>query len=299
MVPRSDSCGRADPTLNSKSTPGMDSMRSLNKSLPASSPSSRNLPPPEQLLQAFRAAALSVTTLYRTAATDQVQARQTGYQDALDDLLTFLDKENLGLDDGEGWRVRQWATERLDGTPAGQAGSESEDDRADTEKRAGSPSPVLQNKGIPPSSSQVRPPSRSNSPVRAEDLQPPAPSSSADQHVLRSRPDFAFRSAAPFPVDIDMQSTDTTSTTDSDISVHQTSTAPSSVRLEIMPRTRNLNRHSSHPGKHNTRSAASIRSLGGGAGSKRRVTFPDFFDIGSLGDGKDFGVIAPKRSRLN
>ena len=277
----------------------MDSMRSLNKSLPASSPSSRNLPPPEQLLQAFRAAALSVTTLYRTAATDQVQARQTGYQDALDDLLTFLDKENLGLDDGEGWRVRQWATERLDGTPAGQAGSESEDDRAETEKRAGSPSPVLQNKVIPPSSSQVRPKSRSSSPVRVEDPQPPAPSLSAYQNILRSRSDFTFRSATPFPVDVDMHNPDPTGTTDSDTSVHQNSTAPSSVRVEIMPRTRNLNRHSSHPGKHNTRSATSMRSIGAGAGSKRRVTFPDFFDIGSLGDGKDFGGAAPKRSRLN
>ena len=274
-------------------------MRSLNKSLPASSPSSRNLPPPEQLLQAFRAAALSVTTLYKTAATDQIQARQTGYQDALDDLLTFLDKENLGLDDGEGWRVRQWATERLDGTPAGQAGSESEDDRAETEKRAGSPSPVLQNKGIPPVSSQLRPPSRSSSPVRVEDPQPPAPLLSEHQNVVRTSPEFTFRSAVPFPVDVDMQSPDTTGTTDSDNLVHQNSTAPSSVRVEIMPRTRNVNRHSSHGGRHNTRSAASVRSLGGGAGSKRRVTFPDFFDIGSLGDGKDSGGVAPKRSRLS
>ena len=72
-------------------------MRSLNTSLPGTSPSKQHgSEPPEQLLQAFKAAALSVTKLYKTAALDQTRARSEGYQDALDDLLSFLDKEDIG-----------------------------------------------------------------------------------------------------------------------------------------------------------------------------------------------------------
>ncbi|KAI9823195.1 MAG: hypothetical protein M1832_002639 [Thelocarpon impressellum] len=115
----------------------MDSMRSLNTSLPTSSPKGHRRDPPEQLLQAFRSAALSVTTLYKTAAADQERSHQAGYQEALDDLLAFLDHENLGLDDGEGWKVRQWATERLDGA---QTSVESDDEKVESEQRSGHPS---------------------------------------------------------------------------------------------------------------------------------------------------------------
>lgn len=88
----------------------MDSMRSLNRSLPSSAPIQARTAPPEQILQAFKQAALSVTNLYKAAATDQEKARQGGYQDAIEDLLHFLDRENIGLQDGEGWRIREWAT---------------------------------------------------------------------------------------------------------------------------------------------------------------------------------------------
>lgn len=80
-------------------------MRSLNKSLPSSKTT-----PPEQLLHAFKQAALSVTNLYKAAANNEESARAAGYQDAIEDLLLFLDRENLGLQDGEGWRIRRWAT---------------------------------------------------------------------------------------------------------------------------------------------------------------------------------------------
>src|SRR5450432_3759901 len=112
----------------------MDSMRSLNTSLPGASPSKQQMPePPEQLLSAFKAAALSVTKLYKTAAVDLARARSEGYQDALDELLAFLDKEDIGLTDGEGWRIRRWATERLD--------VESEDEPGQPERGS---SPVLE-----------------------------------------------------------------------------------------------------------------------------------------------------------
>ena len=271
-------------------------MRSLNKSLPTSSPKSQTIPPPEQLLQAFRTAALSVTNLYKTAAVDQKQARQTGYQDALDDLLVFLDKENLGLGDGEGWRVRQWATERLDGTPPAHAGSDSDEDRTEGEKRTGSSSPVLQQKSIP-ELVQRRSPSRSSSPARPEDASAPPPPPTIPQHVVAQSPTdvFTFRSVHQLPQDTDMQSVDAATNLN-----NQVDSATSAVRVEFTPRgPRTALRHSSLSSRHNTRSGTSLRSLGSGAGSKRRVTFGDFFDISNLGDAKDSGGSAGKRSRLN
>ena len=91
----------------------MDSMRSLDRSLP---PSTKSSPPPEDLLLAFKDAATSVTNLYRQAYTKATGARQTGYQEAIEDLLSFLDRRGLGLGDGEGWEVRKWATERSTGS---------------------------------------------------------------------------------------------------------------------------------------------------------------------------------------
>ncbi|MCJ1290864.1 hypothetical protein MMC34_002406 [Xylographa carneopallida] len=275
----------------------MDSMRSLNKSLPpASPPKPRTVTPPESLLQAFRTAALSVTNLYKTAAVDQKEARQSGYQDALDELLAFLDKENLGLGDGEGWRVRQWATERLDGTPPAHTGSDSDEDRVEVEKRNGSSSPVLQQKNIP-ESAQRRSPSRSSSPARPEDTSaaPPPLLSIPPPTIFQAPTDvFTFRSVHQLPQDTDMQSGDTTQ----NLTI-QTDTGTPAVRVEFTPRSaRTALRHSSLSSRHNTRSSTSVRTLGPGAGSKRRVTFGDFFDISNLGDSKDPGGPAGKRSRL-
>ncbi|MCJ1365568.1 hypothetical protein MMC16_004692 [Acarospora aff. strigata] len=281
----------------------MDSMRSLNTSLPTSSPKARSAQPPEQLLQAFRTAALSVTNLYKTAASDQARARQSGYQDALDDLLAFLDKRNLGLGDGEGWTVRQWATERLDGSPLAHTGSDSEEERGETEKRARSSSPVIQRK----SSRDVlqnRQATRSVSPVRTESA-PPAPPPATQQNSVFSRPEaFTFRSPHPYPQEIDMQVPDpsTSSVTSQpeaqSQSQSQTNTTASSVRVDVVPRgSRTPHRHS-HSTRHNTRSSTSSRNLGSGAGSKRRIPFGDFFDLGSLGDGKDGFGGGGKRSRF-
>ena len=272
----------------------MDSMRSLNSSLPRSPRRKRSNPPPEQLIQSFKSAALSVTNLYKTAAADQTRAREAGYQDALDDLLTFLDQQNIGLDDGEGWNVRQWATERLDGSPPAHMGSDSDDDRGETAKRARSSSPAA-----PPTAvqevEQARPPSRSTSPVRAASVPTAAPAASQSQISLFQTPEvFTFRSAHPYPCDVDMQAVDTTSNT-----TPQPEPMPSpTVRVEVVPRgSRMQHRGGNHPNRHGTRSAASARSLGSGAGSKRRIAFGDYFDLGSLGDGKDGRDGGGKRGR--
>ncbi|KAL9120447.1 MAG: hypothetical protein Q9187_002994 [Circinaria calcarea] len=283
----------------------MDTMRNLNKSLPNSSPKPRIAPPPEQLLQSFKTAALSVTNLYKTAALDQTRAREGGYQDALDELLAFLDKENLGLGDGEGWRVRQWATERLDGTPPAQVGSDSDDDRIEPEKRAESPSPVRQRKPSPETAS-VQPPSRSSSPVRTEPIPPPPPLLTHRPATIPARSEsFTFRSNHSYPLDIDMQSHETPASalpqSETPLQPQTTTTTPTAaVRLEVVSRgSRTPHRHGNHSNRHNTRSTTSARALGSSAGSKRKTAFGEFFDIGNLGDGKDGFGGGGKRGRLS
>ena len=280
----------------------MDTMRNLNKSLPKSSPKPRTVQPPEQLLQSFKTAALSVTNLYKTAALDQNRARQEGYQDALHEVLDFLDKENLGMGDGEGWQVRQWATERLIIPPA-QAGSDSEDERVEPEKRAESLSPVRQRK-VSPETVTIQPPSRSSSPVRIEPILPQPPSSTHRPTTIPARSEsFTFRSAYPYPQDIDMQSHDTPtsalSQSETPLQPQATTTSPA-VRVEVASRgSRTPHRHGNHSSKHNTRSTTSVRAFGSGTGSKRKIAFGDFFDISNLGDGKDGYGGGGKRGRLS
>lgn len=280
----------------------MDSMRSLNTSLPTSSPKARSTQPPEQLLQAFKTAALSVTNLYKTAATDQARARQSGYQDALDDLLAFLDKQNIGLGDGEGWTVRQWATERLDGSPPAHNGSDSDDDRGETDKRARSSSPVIQRK----SSREVlqnRQATRSVSPLRTDSAPPAPPLTAQQQSNVFPRPEaFTFRSSHSYPQDIDMQVPEpgaSNSTSQPEVQPQaQTSASTPSVRVDVVPRGSQTPHRHRHSTRHNTRSSTSSRTLGSGAGSKRRIPFGDFFDLGSLGDGKDGFGGGGKRGRF-
>ncbi|KAL8970395.1 MAG: hypothetical protein Q9197_003828 [Variospora fuerteventurae] len=286
----------------------MDSMRSLNTSLPRS-PKRTSTQTPE-LLQAFKTAALSVTNLYKTAATNEARARQHGYQEALDDILAFLDKEKLGLGDGEGWKVRRWATERLDGNAtAAAAGSESDDDgRGETEKRARSSSPavVVPEKVVNHETSlRQRPHLGSTSPVRVTSAprMDPIPTSIPQPPEV-----FSFRSAHLYPQDTDMvTSTDSSSATATQSGgIQNIIPAPTpSVRLEVLPRgSRTPHRHA---GRHNTRATTAMtrRSLGSGAGSKRRFDFNDYFDLGGMGDGRDSfgggggGGGGSKKGRLN
>lgn len=273
----------------------MDSMRSLNSSLPLSPRVKRSNPPPEQLIQSFKSAALSVTNLYKIAATDQARVRHTGYQDALDDLLTFLDQRNLGLDDGEGWKVRQWATERLNGSPPVHLGSDSDDDRGETAKRARSSSPVAQRTTLQ-DLEHVRQPSPTTSPVRAASVPMAPPPTSQPQNNLSHPPEvFTFRSAHPYPYDVDMQAADM-----SMITATQPDPLPSpAVRVEVVPRgSRTPHRGGNHANRHGAKSAAGARSLGAGAGTKRRIPLLDYFDLGSLGDSKDGRDGGGKRSRF-
>ena len=278
-------------------------MRSLNRSLPRS-PKRRTAQPPEHLVQAFKTAALTVTNLYKTAVSEEAQARQAGYQDALDDVLAFLDKENLGLGDGEGWRVRQWATERLDGSLPAHNGSDTDDERGETEKRVRSTSPVVQRK----QSREILPeghPSRSTSPAQTASVPEPIIESAQPTVSVTTKSDvFSFRSSIPYPQDIDMQTADTTSTgtsTSDTPSQPQTTTSTPAVRVEVVPRgSKATHRNGNHVSRHNTRSATTTRSIGSGAGSKRRIELPDhdYFNINNILDGKDGFGGTGKRSRF-
>ncbi|PVH85368.1 hypothetical protein DL98DRAFT_409449 [Cadophora sp. DSE1049] len=283
----------------------MDSMRSLNTSLPGATPTAagastttKHQDPPEQLLTAFKAAALSVTNLYKSAAADQGRARAEGYQDALDELLTFLDKEDIGLSDGEGWRVRRWATERLDGRDSMTTNMESDDEASDKAERGSSP--IIQR-----SQSSSRIPTTSNpiravSPVRTESAPPPTIISTCVDSAPNSIPPqatFTFRSTHPYPQDADLilsdlDISDSTRAPNHDGSVtsHTSNAASSGLGVARPPRTR-----------HNNHTRVSTRpnsTIGRGAGQKRKINFGEFFDIGNLGQGRDGFGGGGKRGRF-
>jgi hypothetical protein len=228
--------------------PAMDSMRSLNTSLPAAYSSRQG--PPVQLLQAFQDAARSVTNLYKSAVTDQNNSRAAGYQDALDDLMKFLDQENLGLQDGEGWRVRQWVSERFDGT-ANHPPTEAEEGRSDIEPRAQS---------APPPGAQVETQNAQQARASTEDDADIQLPSSQPSEMEQQRPVFTFTAGSAGP---------TINETDND--------RPSQpIRVEVVNRGLRTPRGQ----RYGSRRDFSV------AGTKRKMQFPDFFDLTSLGDGE-------------
>jgi hypothetical protein len=265
----------------------MDSMRSLNTSLPGTSPSKQQMPePPEQLLSAFKAAALSVTKLYKTAAVDLARARSEGYQDALDELLAFLDKEDIGLTDGEGWRIRRWATERLD--------VESEDEPGQPERGS---SPVLERTQ---SATQVS--TRTGSPARVESTQPVIPPSIPENQATMLPPTgtFTFRSTVQYPQDADMglsglDISDGSRGQPIDATLVSHRSQSPSTSITITRPTRAASRHNSQATRNNARAT---NTLGRGAGQKRKINLGEFFDIGNLGHGKDGFGGGGKRGRF-
>lgn len=246
----------------------MDSMRSLNTSLPRASPVKSE--PPEQILQAFKAAALSVTNLYKTAAADQVRARSEGYQDALDDLLTFLDKQNIGLSDGEGWRIRRWATERLDGR---EQHGESDEDIDNAEP------PLAASR----TESSTHIPNRCPSPVRIE---PQVAEHVEPTQMQPPTSNFTFRSSHAYPLDADLNSSDAEGQESGHASLESSiaslSQGQSSHSTTNSARNRPSNRQISS-NRHDNRSSR----LGRSSGHKRKVNLGDFFDLGNLGIHRD------------
>lgn len=267
----------------------MDSMRHLSTSLPTT----RRRQDQPELLADFRAAALSVTNLYKSAAASQDKARAAGYQDALDDLLVFLDKENLGLMDGEGWRVRKWATERLteDGGNPKPAGSDDDGDADHDEQRSTSPVAQKKQPSVPPTSSE---PAEDNSPRRtamSEPPQTPIAPPAIQMHTVPSIDDFTFRSSHSYPSNHDRDVNLPSMDLDPSITSSSTPTSAESVRIISRPV---RSRHTNHNRQRGSATSTINLNLGAGTGNKRKLPYSDFFDIsGFTGfdgrDGKDGG----------
>jgi hypothetical protein len=227
-------------------------------------------------MQTFKAAALSVTNLYKAAASEHDKAYREGYQDALEELLGFLDKENLGLQDGEGWRVRRWATERFEGGPAVGSGEsedeEGEESTATNTKATRESSPTLRRKNsqelaAAPSVAALRAsPSHTRSesappitgPPAVEPAQPPQTqqrNATPIQTYSIPQADFTFQSSHQYP-EMDMDAT-----TDQSGTVH----------INVLP---------PRPGRGARQNSRTGQRLGHGAGVKRRAL--DFFDLGGF-----------------
>lgn len=242
----------------------------------------------EQLLDAFKAAALSVTKLYKTSASAQAKARTDGYQDCLDDILSFLDKENIGLSDGEGWRIRRWATERLEGRESVPTESDDEAEKAE---------PVSSPEIHRSSSVTNLSPAVSRSEVSMRDSAPPAMEPVPEvveapqpqqyqqpEFVVPTQDQFTFQAPHAYPHQDSYLNLDNLNLSDT----HSTSNTTTA------PLTRPMRRHGNPP-RSGSRAAS---HLGRGAGQKRRLNLGEIFDLGSLGYGKDpFGNNGPKRSR--
>ncbi|PKS07499.1 hypothetical protein jhhlp_006693 [Lomentospora prolificans] len=249
---------------------------------------------PEQLLDAFKAAALSVTKLYKTSVAAQTKARQEGYQDCLEELLAFLDKENIGLGDGEGWRIRRWATERLAGATEAMVQDRESEDEAEKNERCSIPEITRSNsssqlnsiaeraQSVPVGGANPSPKSEESSTTTMTDstatVTPPSPAAIA----VPTQDQFTFQSTMSYP---DAPNLATLNLSDSH--PHSSPASSNTSHSTRQPRARhNLGRPSSRT------SAA----LGRGAGQKRKINFAEIFDLGSLGNGKDmFG--GGKRSR--
>lgn len=249
-------------------------------------------PAPEQLLDVFRTAALSVTKLYKSSITAQQKARAAGYQDCLDELLQFLDKENLGLDDGEGWKIRAWANEKWEARDGSPAVLESDDD---AEKPDTVASPGIQRSASTSSIRQQAPTQQQPAPIHEEpepELELDTPiveevEEAAMDHqpeiVVPTQETFNFRSAHPYPQDAQNQ------LNIGNLHLSDNRSHDSSISTPRPSRPR-------HHGASTGRRPGRTNHLGRGAGNKRHLNFEEFFGLTNLKDG--MGGPASKRRHL-
>jgi hypothetical protein len=236
-------------------------MRSLNKSLPRAR---RRRPTPQpDTHQAFRSAALTVTKLYKNAMADIERSRVDGYQTALEDLVDFLDQENIGISSGDGWRIRQWAMGRL--VPA------SDSDEDDDGGRARSSSPMMERNSSPEETRVTEPA------VNRHDSAPPvAAEHSNDADMTPPHTMFHFASSQAF----------TPSNATENASYH----APAAAR-RIHPAPRRSS-HRAAPRNMN------VVPLGNGAGQKRKIMH-DYFNIDPSNERRDGPGGNDKRGRMS
>lgn len=171
------------PSLGLSST--MD-LTSLSSNLPRN-PSSEDqhepeadLTPTPDLMMAFRQAALSVTTLYKAAASEVERARRTGrgegYSDCLDDVLQLLIKIESRADKKTLEIFKQWALSKR--RKLGERPRRKREDReasSESERRSSSP---IHHQPLPQSTSS---PSARRSPPKSTTAQVPVISYTANQ----------------------------------------------------------------------------------------------------------------------
>ncbi|KAK1750822.1 hypothetical protein QBC47DRAFT_87488 [Echria macrotheca] len=243
-----------------------------------------------ELIEAFKDAALSVTKLYKKSAATQAKARTEGYNDCLEDLLAFLDKEALGTGNGDASKIRKWALERIDGRDAIIQNTESEDE-AD---KAEALSPQAHRASSAPQSSAIQ------SEVNMRDSAPqavsfvPAGNTSGSvaeepEITVPTLETFTFQSPMPYPTEIPHPQDASMGLANLDISdsqAHQHASNWSTVSSTAQRITR----------PRNTR--VGTRTSSGRTTGKRKFTLDEIFDIGSLGHGRDVFGTPGKRSRL-
>lgn len=251
---------------------------------------------PEQMLDVFRTAALSVTKLYKSSITAQAKARSDGYQECLDDLLQFLDKEHLGLGDGEGWKIRAWANERLDTTETSPQVIESDDDAEKPERMS---SPEIHRSHSTSTAHQPTPTPRVETQPQTEPDTPIVQEITVDEPdiVVPTQETFDFRSSHPYPQDapspLNLANLRLSDARGHDHSMSSSNSAPPSISVS-----RHSSRATRHGGSGGRSGPRAANRLGHGAGAKRKVNLGEFFDLGSLGQAKDcFGGSGAKRSR--
>lgn len=234
-------------------------------------------------LDAFKAAALSVTKLYKTAAAAQAKAREDGYHDCLDDLLAFLDKEGLGTSttDGEASRIRRWALERMDGREVLSPNPESDEEADKTE--------VVVAATHRSSSAPI--PSAPRDEMQMTDASPPlAPQPvhtvmvDADIHVP-TQDTFNFQSSVPYPHDAHMNLANLDL---SDSRNHTTTPTSRTTTSATTPRS----------GRGRVSRAGRGTPISQVAGQKRKMN-PDWAKFFDIGNGKDVFGGGNKRSRLS
>lgn len=256
-------------------------MRSLNSSLPKTKQLSPL--PQHDVTQSFRAAALTVTNLYKSAIAEIDKSHAEGYQEAVRDIVGFLDRENLGVRDGEGWKIRQWANERLEGAVPTQNNSSDSDDEASEdkeEKRARSSSPTM-DRNSSPEEIRVHEPPQADSTHRSDSAPPPVRMETSSTEISMDPPQtvFQFSSAHPWP-----SNNLVNESAGPDISGRRTTASP---------------RRAPRPGRNLQRTAASnLFSLGNGAGQKRKL-MQEYFNIDSVHDRRDGPGGGSKRGRMS
>lgn len=239
-----------------------------------------------ELLDAFKAAALSVTKLYKTSASALAKSRADGYQDCLEDLLSFLDRENMFSQSGDVMRIRKWVTERLEGRDGTSTPLDSEDEGEKSEHSPASPQmqrsvPMVIERPSEKSESQAEDPS-----THAAAITVPYPSNPAVEEaeiIVPSQETFTFQSSHPYPHDEALRLANLDLSDSQSLNQSNNRSAPRNGRCR------------------NARPAPAPRTpLGKGAGQKRKVNLDEIFDLGSLeyGNGKDVFGGWGKRTRL-